>query len=563
MDQEKLKKYYTIMERITFLTCAPDGFDRAEFVTLLGEFCELFRISKGVTEFYQTPRLEEAGEGEVLIDYDNGKGDIPVVKVRITPPSGVVIKGTLYMAKDDEPLPEDELDKVKKVYLLVISFIARNRLQRSISRFIFTDEDGYANRRHLMHYIDEKIRTGQQYGNDAICINLKNFGAINQEIGRKLGDVVLKKYYEHLKELIGENGTICRLGGDNFILFFKNDLRDVIMEALIGTPIVYDEENNKKIMVSSRAGVYLVTPEMALEKPTQVMDRVYPAIQIAKQNGLNVVFYDKNLLERREHTANIRKQFAEAIANREIVAYYQPKVDVRTGKVVGAEALCRWFRDGKMVMPMEFIPILEMNTDICDLDFYMFETVCRDIRRWLDEGRDVPRVSVNFSRKHLIDPDLLGHILEIINRYELRRKYLEVELTETTTDVEFKNLNRIVTGLHREGIFTSVDDFGNGYSSLNLIRAIPWDVVKIDRSLLPTDGMKENDITRRMYKHVVSMANDIGLECVTEGVETLNQVHLLQDNKCPVAQGFYFSKPLPVEEFEKLLSGEPFADKLN
>ena len=111
MEQEKLQKYYTIMERITFLTCTPEGFDRAEFVTLLGEFCELFRISKGVTEFYQTPRLEEAGEGEVLIDYDNGKGDIPVVKVRITPPSGVVIKGTLYMAKDDEPLPEDELEE--------------------------------------------------------------------------------------------------------------------------------------------------------------------------------------------------------------------------------------------------------------------------------------------------------------------------------------------------------------------------------------------------------------------------------------------------------------------
>ena len=563
MEQEKLQKYYTIMERITFLTCAPEGFDRAEFVTLLGEFCELFRISKGVTEFYQTPRLEEAGEGEVLIDYDNGKGDIPVVKVRITPPSGVVIKGTLYMAKDDEPLPEDELDKVKKVYLLVISFIARNRLQNTISRFIFTDEDGYANRRHLMHFVDQKIADGQQYGNTAVCINLKNFSAVNQEIGRKLGDVVLRKYYEHLKELVGEDGTICRLGGDNFILFFKNERRDSVIEALMGTPVVYDEENNKKIMVSARAGVYVATPDMELTKPMQIMDRVYPAIQIAKQNGLNVVFYDQALLERREHTANVRKQFAEAIAKREIVAYYQPKVDVKTGKVVGAEALCRWFRNGKMVMPMEFIPILEMNMDICDLDFYMFETVCRDIRRWLDEGREVPRVSVNFSRKHLSDPDLLGHILEIINRYELRRKYLEVELTETTSDVEFNNLNRIVTGLHREGIFTSVDDFGNGYSSLNLIRAIPWDVVKIDRSLLPMDGMKEDDITSRMYKHVVSMANDIGLECVTEGVETLKQVQLLQDNKCPIAQGFYFSKPLPVEEFEKLLGGTPFADKLS
>ena len=213
-------------------------------------------------------------------------------------------------------------------------------------------------------------------------------------------------------------------------------------------------------------------------------------------------------------------------------------------------------------MPMEFIPILELNMDICKLDFYMFETVCRDIRKWLDEGKTVPRISVNFSRKHLGNPDVLGKILEIINRYEIRRKYIEIELTETTTDVEFKDLNRLVTGLRREGIYTSVDDFGNGFSSLNLIRAIPWDVIKIDRSLLPEVTDRDEELTSRMYRHIVAMANDIGLECVTEGVETKKQIDLLKENNCRIAQGFFFDRPMAEEEFAPLLEGTPYSEKL-
>ena len=563
MEKEKEKRYYELLEKITDMTCKPKSFDRPDFIALLTEFAILFRLSKGVTEFYQSVRMEEEGKGEILTDYDNGHGDVVAYHIRITPPSGVVIRGTLYMAKEEEPLSEEELEKVDILYRVVMAFIARNRLQRMVGIFAFTDEDGYANRRSLMRYIDGLITAEEQYGNTAVCINLKNFSAVNQEIGRRGGDVVLKNYYNILQNEIGEKGKICRLGGDNYILFFRSELRDRILEIFAGYPVCYDEnDDHKKIMISARAGVFVITNDFEFKNPAQIMDRVYPALLIAKQNGLDVVYYDKELIKKREHVANVRKHFAQAIAKREIVAYYQPKIDVNTGKVVGAEALCRWFKDGRMVMPMEFIPILEMNMDICELDFYMFDTVCRDIRRWLDEGRDVPRISVNLSRKHLNNPDLLGRILEIINRYEIRRKYFEIELTETTSDVEFKELNRIVCGLQREGISTSVDDFGNGFSSLNLIRAIPWNVVKIDRSLLPEDHEKEESITSRMYKHIVSMANDIGLECVTEGVETKKQVELLRENECHIAQGFYFDKPLPADEFQNRLDGTPYLEKI-
>ena len=181
----------------------------------------------------------------------------------------------------------------------------------------------------------------------------------------------------------------------------------------------------------------------------------------------------------------------------------------------------------------------------------MLDHVCQDIRRWLDEGLPMVRVSVNLSRRHMTDPDLFSHIVEIIDRHGVPHEYIEIELTETTTDVEFKDLKRVVRGVQQAGISTSVDDFGVGYSSLNLIKEIPWDVLKLDKSMLPA-----NEKTMRgslMFKHIIAMAHEIGTLCVAEGVETSEQMKVLSDNGCSIAQGFYFDRPLPREEFEARL----------
>ena len=203
--------------------------------------------------------------------------------------------------------------------------------------------------------------------------------------------------------------------------------------------------------------------------------------------------------------------------------------------------------------PGQFIPVLEQNTDICQLDFYMLETACEHLRKWLNEGRNVVRISVNLSRKHLMNVDLLDRLLSIIDRHLIPHEYIEIELTETTTEVEFNSLKRVVSGLQKVGIFTSVDDFGMGYSSLNLIRELPWNVLKIDRCFVPPDDETDTSTTSLMYKHVIAMTQDMGLECITEGVETRRQVDVLRKNHCGIAQGFFFDKPLPVEEFEKRL----------
>ena len=194
-----------------------------------------------------------------------------------------------------------------------------------------------------------------------------------------------------------------------------------------------------------------------------------------------------------------------------------------------------------------------MNTDICDLDFYMLEHVCADIRRWLDEGKEVVRVSVNLSRKHLVDVELLDHIISVVDKYKVPHEYIEVELTETTTDVLFSDLKRVVCGLQEQGIWTAVDDFGVGFSSLNLIRDIPWNVLKIDRSFVPKDDEAEDSVSNKMFKHVIALAYDLGIKCVIEGVETVDQLEVLRRNNCLVAQGYFFDRPLPLEEFESRL----------
>ncbi|MCR4907737.1 MAG: EAL domain-containing protein [Lachnospiraceae bacterium] len=255
---------------------------------------------------------------------------------------------------------------------------------------------------------------------------------------------------------------------------------------------------------------------------------------------------------------DVRKLFPEAVKNKEFKVFYQPKVFLKDYRLCGAEALCRWVHDGRIISPGNFIPALEQGNEICELDFYMLDQVCQDICAWLADGRRMVRVSINMSRRHMQNEKLINDIFDVVGRYDFPRKYIEIELTETTTDVDFKDLSRVVNALTEQGIHTSVDDFGMGYSSLNLIRDLPWNTLKIDRSFLPEDGdNKPNKAV--ILQHLIAMAQSMGIECLAEGVETVEQISLLKDNQCYIAQGFYFDMALPHDEFEKRLiaAGQP------
>jgi EAL domain-containing protein (putative c-di-GMP-specific phosphodiesterase class I) len=389
---------------------------------------------------------------------------------------------------------------------------------------------------------------------NAMHLNLKRFGLVNQQIGRERGDLVMRRFYEGLQEIIGDGGWLARMGGDSFMLLADKQLTGDILQYLAGTPVVYDDRTGEKILISATVGVFDIPEGFMLRSESDIMDPTVSSSQAAKNSSTaDVVYFDREMILKKQHMMEIQKAFADAIENREFVVYYQPKITIDGKQLGGAEALCRWKRCGRIIPPLDFIPILETGMEICTLDFYVLDMVCRDVRRWMDEGKPVVCISVNFSRRHMADVQLLEHIIEIVDRHHVPHEYIEIELTETTTDVEFEDLKRVVAGLQREGFCTSVDDFGIGYSSLKLIKEVPWNILKIDRSFLPETDESTQSRRSVMFRHLIAMAQELGLKCISEGVETAEQVRLLCDNHCEMAQGFYFDKPLPVEEFEKRL----------
>ncbi|MCR5282571.1 MAG: GGDEF domain-containing phosphodiesterase [Lachnospiraceae bacterium] len=557
MDDKKRQQYYILFEKMIDASTTIGPFSREAFVQILKEICELFHIAKGVTEFYRSPGREKAGEGDILIDHDNGRGEKEVLKKRVNSRTGAVIIGTLYMAKEDS-LDEEELEKVDLILRSLLSFVGRNRMIGAIEQLGFYDDAMYPNFRSFSRYLEKLQDTGVIGGYTAVRYNLKSFSVVNQDIGRANGDVAMQRYFDLVKSIIDEDGIVCRMGGDNFIGVFKDELTRSIVEVMRGIPIVYDKEQRRRVTISASIGLYNIPADFGQRDLREVLDCISAAETVAKSaEAGSVIFYDQMLRKQKEDMMRIRHRFPAALGNGEFEVYYQPKVNVVTGQIVGAEALCRWIRDGRIISPMQFIPVLELSTEICDLDFFVLDRVCKDLAKWIREyGHAVP-CSVNLSRKHLIDADLLEHVLEIIDRNGVPHELLEMELTETTTDVKFMDLRRVSQGMRDEGIRTAVDDFGMGYSSLNLIREISWDVLKIDRGFVPLDEEGTDSITYKMFRHVVSMAKDIDLDCIIEGVETPYQIKLLRENNCEIAQGFYFDKPLPREEFEKrLLAGK-------
>lgn len=529
------------------------GFNREGYKELIVEICQAYHLSKGASEFYQNAGMEKIGEGDYFCDFDDGHADVVLLRNRIITNSGAVIVSTIYISKDTELPSLQDYYNLDLMLCVITAFISRRLLQRTVEHFVFFDENGYPNIRFFNRQLMILEQKGKLPGMVAVNLDLHNFAITNMEIGRENGDTVIQNYFSMLEEAIGDEGCICRLGGDKFVGVFSEKVKGRIITILSGVPVPYGENEDRRINVSAAAGIYEI-PMTSDDFKHDILEAIFIATTVAKrQDEGAIVFYDEKMKETKEHIKGIQRKFREGLQADEFTVYYQPKVDINTKKIVGAEALCRWISRGQVVMPGEFIPILEQTMDICDLDFHVLDIVCKDIRVWLDKGNTAVRASVNLSRKHLVDPDLLSHILKIVDDNGVPHECLEIELTETTTDVQFRDLKRVVNGLKDAGIHVAVDDFGIGYSSLNLIREIPWDVIKIDRCFVPGDNDDEKSLTSLMFRHAVSLIKDMGMDCVVEGVETRKQIELLRENHCSIAQGFYFDKPLPKEEFEARL----------
>lgn len=523
------------------------------FNKILEPICKFLRISRISSAVFDSTCDSAIIKSAPHIYYDDGNADSTrVLKFTENNVRACKANYSFMQSKSGQDWSDEEVQQIEAFEKLIYTFCDRSYASTIAKDLSMFDND-------LMVYpltfflatVKNLIRQGRIGEFGGVYFNIKHFSSINDRFGRDCATNIMKQFIHGIQEKILYEECICRVGGDNFVVLFKKDNLNIIKNYLSGMPITFNDE--EAVTVTTTAGYYMI-PE-ATESATDVMDRISTAYQLAKSVYKRpFLFYDDEIMQHQTHVKEIEMMFPSAIENEEFKVFYQPKTQLNNYQLAGAEALCRWFRNGKVISPGEFIPVLEGSKAICMLDFYMLDHVCRDIRRWLDEGREAVKVSVNLSRLHLGDEDLLESILRIIDKYKVPHHFIEIELTETTTDVDYKELKKIVYGLREQDISTSVDDFGVGYSSLNLIREMPWNVLKIDKSFLPTQEEENNDPSKvKMLRHIITMSQDLGLECIVEGVETAEQVKLLKDCKCYLAQGFYFDRPLPVKEFEQKL----------
>lgn len=268
-----------------------------------------------------------------------------------------------------------------------------------------------------------------------------------------------------------------------------------------------------------------------------------------------VAFYDAKLRDKTLREKDFESVMPKALEKHEFMCYIQPKFGAKSRHIEGGEALIRWrSSEFGFVYPDEFIPLSEKNGFVVELDFFILEEVCKAMRRWLDMGLTPVVVSVNQSRMHLSHDDYIWRLREIVDKYAIPYEYIELELTETVFTENTDLLLQIMQKLHDIGFKISIDDFGSGYSSLNMLKDIPADVVKIDREFF--NGTVHSDKGRAVIMTVVDLAKKLKMHVISEGVETLDQVEFLDKINCDLIQGYYFAKPMPINEFEDMWFGE-------
>lgn len=383
-----------------------------------------------------------------------------------------------------------------------------------------------------------------------------NFKMINELYGFETGDKVIKAiadfFIEDKKNRSGiTRGAIARVGSDEFVMLDIAPSDNVEIDALT---IALEEEFNEKIhtvlgsyKVEFRYGKYFL--DLGETVINDAIEKANIAHRITKTNkNTKICDYNDAFKKRIIRDVELENRASETLENKDFKVFLQPKYDINNETIVGAEALVRWQeKDGGLISPGEFIPLFERNGFIIKLDMYMFESACKIIRGWIDEKKPVVTISINFSRLHLQNSKFVSQLVLIAQKYNVPRKYIEIELTESVMYNNETALTKLLHDLHDVGFTLSMDDFGSGYSSLGLLKNLPVDVVKIDRSFFANNIYETR--AKAVISSVMSMAKKLGIETVAEGVETGEHVDFLREVGCNMVQGYYYARPMPAENF--------------
>ncbi len=436
----------------------------------------------------------------------------------------------------------DDNGKIKSVHFNIRPFSVREKFDKQVLNAFTSDKAPqiFSKRCRTMldNHPDDKIAF--------IQLDIERFKLINEKYGVEVGDELLKFILDSLGLICDEETPFCRLTADVFMVVTKFENEDELLDF-----IHYIES----MLMGYKGMEYrLIFGVAVAEDKSLHTRRLGDNASIARRsihgNALNNIgWFNGNMKSELHKMQSIEDDMHKALLNNEFVMYLQPKHSISTGKIIGAEALARWIHPERgMISPAVFIPVFEQNGFILKLDCFIWECACKEIRRLLDCGIGPVPISVNISREYVHSFDCVTYISDLIKKYDIPINYLELEITET---VDSQGISDVVANMKQAGFKMLMDDFGSGYSSLNTLKTTQFDVLKIDRGFL--SEFMDSERGRKIIEHMISMSQDIGLDIIAEGVETKEQAEFLRVCGCDAAQGFFYSKPIALNEFEERL----------
>lgn len=404
---------------------------------------------------------------------------------------------------------------------------------------------GLANEHGCVEWLNNKEDRKDLLNYAVIFFDLMKFSEINRKHGMDMGDQFLHNYATTFSSFMDDDEILGRAYGNLFIAIVKKKKLKNFTRLLEKMDVTVKEGDNISVTetISARAGVYEITKDD--QGGEDIITNAGTALSLAKSPRTpDIVYLSEKLLDSFEEQKRIVSDIKIGLANGHFEAYYQPKVNSVTKMLCGAEVLARWRHNGVIKRPGEFIPLMEEFDLICDLDIYMLEQVCKDIKAWLAAGLHPPVVSVNVSRRNLKEKDLAAKIDEIVMSYGIPKDLIEIEVTERSDEFSIPELREYVSSLHKHGYSASIDDFGCESSSLTLLREINFDTLKIDKGFI--DKEQSKDLT--ILEHIVTLSKALNIGIVAEGVERESQLKILNSMGVEVIQGYYYDMPLSLEE---------------
>lgn len=408
--------------------------------------------------------------------------------------------------------------------------------------------------RKFQQDVEEYLRKNTNQSCALISMDIDKSKYIEEVFGTEEYVKAVNFLWKALEEEAGSDEFCGHKEADEFYALFQyrsekqleerlESINDQVKAQIEQGDIIYD--------LKISMGIYV------LNNRKHTMERMVYLSDVARktvkgQHDKLYAFYTEEMKKSQAKNQEIENKMEKALVKGEFYVCYQPKYCTKDKSIVGAEALVRWrVKDGVVIPPSDFIPLFESNGFIKELDKYVFEQVCKDVSRWLDEGLDVKPVSVNLSQMQLYNTNFIKEYAEILERYDLDSKYVQLELTETALFDNPVTLAKIINQLHNMGFEILMDDFGKGYSSLNMLKDVEVDTIKIDKSFV--DDIGSNQKVERIIATIISLVRSLNMHVVAEGVENETQYKFLNLMQCDEIQGYYFSKPVEAEQYEKML----------